>query len=155
MTGTSASPSFLAPSTRPWPAMMLPFSVTRIGLVQPHSRIDAAIWLTCSSLWVRALRAYGISLVIGKPSTLSRGHVLVGDCRAATRLVPIERPARSDLRAVRWCSLGCVVLGMLPAHNDPFDGRDRLRLLLELSGLLRQPEQGVEIPAVSLQRADD
>src|SRR3981081_299497 len=98
MTGTSASPSFLAPSTRPWPAMMLPFSVTRIGLVQPHSRIEAAIWLTCSSLWVRALRAYGISFEMGQRSTLSAGHVLVRDWRAATCLVPVDLAARWERR---------------------------------------------------------
>ena len=43
MTGTVASPSFLAASSRPWPAMM-PFSPsTRIGLVQPNARMEAAI----------------------------------------------------------------------------------------------------------------
>lgn len=61
MQGTSFIPSFRAASTRPCPAMM-PFSPsTSTGFVQPNSRMLAAIWATCSSLWVRAFRAYGIS----------------------------------------------------------------------------------------------
>jgi len=43
MTGTSTKPSFLAASSRGWPAMRPPDSSTRTGNVQPHSRIDAAI----------------------------------------------------------------------------------------------------------------
>jgi hypothetical protein len=43
-------------------------------LVQPHSRIEAAIARICASLWVRALRAYGITLSIGQRSTASAGQ---------------------------------------------------------------------------------
>ena len=57
MTGISSSPSSLAAMTRPWPAIRPPCSSTRTGTVQPHSRIDAAIWSTCSGECVRGLRA--------------------------------------------------------------------------------------------------
>ena len=48
-------PSFSAASNRAWPAMMSSSAPTKIGLVHPHSRIDAAILATCSRLWVRGL----------------------------------------------------------------------------------------------------
>jgi hypothetical protein len=43
ITGTSASSSLRAASSRPWPARMPAFSSTRIGFVQRNSTIDAAI----------------------------------------------------------------------------------------------------------------
>jgi hypothetical protein len=51
ITGTRSSPSFLAASTRPCPAMT-PFSPsTSTGLVQPNSRMLAAICATWASEW--------------------------------------------------------------------------------------------------------
>ena len=41
-------PSDRAASTRPWPAIIMPASSTSTGIVQPHSRIDAAICATCA-----------------------------------------------------------------------------------------------------------
>ena len=58
ITGTSASPSLRAASSRPWPARMPAFSSIRIGLVHPNSTIDAAIWSTCASLCVRGRPAW-------------------------------------------------------------------------------------------------
>ena len=43
ITGTSASPSLRAASSRPWPARIPAFSSIRIGLVHPNSTIEAAI----------------------------------------------------------------------------------------------------------------
>jgi hypothetical protein len=57
ITGTSASAKRCAASTRPCPAMTVPSSPTSTGIVQPHSRMEAAICATCASEWVRALRA--------------------------------------------------------------------------------------------------
>jgi hypothetical protein len=68
ITGTSASPSFRAASSRPWPASIPAFSSTRIGLVQPNSTMLAAIWPTCASLCVRGLRSYGRRRSIGHSS---------------------------------------------------------------------------------------
>ena len=66
ITGTRSSPSFLAASTRPCPAMM-PFAPsTSTGFVQPNSRMLAAICATWASEWVRGLRAYGISSPSGR-----------------------------------------------------------------------------------------
>ena len=48
---------------------------TRIGLVKPNSRIDAAICATWASEWVRALRAYGTSRPQGG---FINGKVLIG-----------------------------------------------------------------------------
>jgi hypothetical protein len=61
MVGTLARPSLRAASSRPWPAITPRSPSTRIGLVKPNSRIEAAICATCASEWVRAFRAYGIS----------------------------------------------------------------------------------------------
>ena len=66
MTGTSVMLSFRAAARRAWPAMMMPSAPTRIGFVQPNSAMLAATCATCSSVWVRALRAYGMSLSIGQ-----------------------------------------------------------------------------------------
>ena len=56
ITGTSVRPSLRAAASRPWPAMM-PFAPsTRTGEVQPYSTMLAAIFATCSSLWVRGFR---------------------------------------------------------------------------------------------------
>src|SRR5215213_11918884 len=54
--------------------MIVPSSATSTGLVQPHSRMEAAIWPICASLWVRALRAYGTKRPMGHRSTQSAGH---------------------------------------------------------------------------------
>ena len=43
MTGTCSSPSRVAAARRPWPAMMVSSASMRIGLVQPNSRMLAAI----------------------------------------------------------------------------------------------------------------
>jgi hypothetical protein len=66
ITGTSCMPSFRAASSRPWPAMMPFLPSTRIGLVQPNSRMEAAISATCRSEWVRAFLANGISPATGR-----------------------------------------------------------------------------------------
>src|SRR5579885_759773 len=66
MTGTSVIFNLRAAARRAWPAMIIPSAPTRIGLVQPNSAMLAATWATCSSVCVRALRAYGISLSIGQ-----------------------------------------------------------------------------------------
>ena len=55
--GTLFHPSSLAASTRPWPAMISPWSLTSTGLVNPNRSIEAAICLTCFLECVRALRA--------------------------------------------------------------------------------------------------
>jgi hypothetical protein len=52
----SSMPRLRAARMRPCPAMMLSFSSTSTGIVQPNSSIDFAIWSTWSSLCVRALR---------------------------------------------------------------------------------------------------
>jgi hypothetical protein len=57
ITGTVANSSFRAASSLPCPAMIPLSPSTRIGLVKPNSRMDAAISATCSSLWVRAFLA--------------------------------------------------------------------------------------------------
>ena len=57
ITGTRSSPSFLAASTRPCPAMIPSSPSTSTGLVQPNSLMLAAICATCASEWVRGLRA--------------------------------------------------------------------------------------------------
>src|SRR5580704_6114997 len=54
-------PSCRAASTLAWPAIKPPSSPTSAGDVQPHSLMLAAIAATWASVWVRALRAYGIS----------------------------------------------------------------------------------------------
>ena len=53
----TSSPSSLAASTRPWPAMISPSSETSTGLVNPNRSMLAAICLICFFEWVRALRA--------------------------------------------------------------------------------------------------
>src|SRR5215204_4096035 len=68
--------------------MIPPASSTKTGFVQPHSRMLAAICATCASLCVRALRAYGMSPLIARRSTLSAGHFCISDsenCRAVVR----------------------------------------------------------------------
>jgi hypothetical protein len=60
--------SLRAASRRAWPAMMSLSAPTRIGFVQPHSRMDAAILAICSRLCVRGLVARGISRSIGQRS---------------------------------------------------------------------------------------
>jgi hypothetical protein len=57
MVGTAVMPICRAAITRPWPATMPPSSSTSTGLVNPNSRMLAAICATCSSLCVRLLRA--------------------------------------------------------------------------------------------------
>lgn len=48
---------------------MIPaFESTRIGLTKPNSRMDAAIWATCSDECVRAFLAYGTSRSVGHNS---------------------------------------------------------------------------------------
>jgi hypothetical protein len=59
--------SFSAAGRRACPAM-ISSSPTKIGFVQPHSRIDAAMWATCSRLCVRGLLARGIRRSIGQRS---------------------------------------------------------------------------------------
>jgi hypothetical protein len=60
--------------------MMSSSAPTRIGLVQPHSFIDAAIRATCSRLCVRGLLDRGIRRSIGQRSiwmsTLPNSHGL-------------------------------------------------------------------------------
>src|ERR1700724_2290049 len=78
---------------------MPPASSTSTGTVQPHSRIDAAIWSTCSGLCVRALRAYGISAATARRSNLSAGHsgckiCSPGVCGCAA-LTPAAPPRRA------------------------------------------------------------
>ena len=52
-------------------------------MVQPHSRIEAAICATCASEWVRALRALGISAASGRRSTWSAGQSISGFAKVA------------------------------------------------------------------------
>ena len=52
-------PSNFAASSRPCPAITLPFSSTKIGLVKPNARMLSAICRICRLLWVRGLRASG------------------------------------------------------------------------------------------------
>ena len=95
ITGTSSSPSFRAASTRPCPAMMPPCSSTSTGLVQPNSTIDAAIWATCASQWVRGLRSYGCRRSIGHSSI-----------RSASATSPVALGCVGQVRT-SWCELGC------------------------------------------------
>ena len=92
ITGTSASPSLRAASSRPWPARMPAFSSTRIGLVQPNSTIEAAIWSTCASLCVRGLRSYGRRRSIGHSSIRSasatRGPAALGPVLKTNAVMP-------------------------------------------------------------------
>ena len=81
ITGASDNPSFRAASTRPWPATITPSSPTSTGLTKPNSAIDPAICATCSSEWVRALRACGINRSSGHRSTLSE------NCKFIARLM--------------------------------------------------------------------
>src|SRR3954469_15701797 len=99
--------SFCAASTRPWPAMIVPSSATSTGLVQPHSRIDDAIWLTCASLWVRALRANGINRSVGQRSTWSAGHLVFPADLAATSVLLVAGWRRGLARSD---GIGLVVL---------------------------------------------
>lgn len=57
MTGTSIKASLRAASSLPWPAIVTESLPARVGFTNPNSLINAAIWATCSSEWVRALRA--------------------------------------------------------------------------------------------------
>jgi len=57
ITGTSVSPSKVAASTRPCPAISSPSSATMQGTVQPNFAMLAAIFATWSSAWILALRA--------------------------------------------------------------------------------------------------
>ena len=101
ITGISASPSLWAASTRPWPAMIVPASSTSTGIVHPHSRIEAAIWATCSSEWVRAFRAYGTRAATGRRSTASAGH-----------LASVAATAPDSLPARRLCALLAVIVAL-------------------------------------------
>ena len=56
ITGTSASSRRRAAKRRPWPAMTLPFALTRMGILKPNSVMLAAILSTESSPWMRGLR---------------------------------------------------------------------------------------------------
>jgi hypothetical protein len=51
--------------------MMVPRSSASSGLVQPNSRMEAAIWATWASLWVRGLRAAGMSSAMGRCTIFS------------------------------------------------------------------------------------
>src|ERR1035441_434643 len=66
MTGTSSIRSLRAAAKRAWPAITTPSGLTRIGLVHPNSTMLAATCATCSSVCVRAFRAYGINLSMGQ-----------------------------------------------------------------------------------------
>jgi hypothetical protein len=68
MTGISSIPSLRAARTLACPARMPSSPSTKTGFVQPNSLIEAAIWATCSRLWVRGLLARGISFPIGQRS---------------------------------------------------------------------------------------
>ena len=57
ITGTSAIPRLRAASNLPCPAITPSSPSTRIGLVQPNARIEAAISATCASECVRAFLA--------------------------------------------------------------------------------------------------
>src|SRR5208283_2603585 len=67
-TGTSARPNLRAASRRPWPAMIPSIESTRIGLVKPNSKMDAAICAICSAECVRAFLAYGTKRSVGQIS---------------------------------------------------------------------------------------
>ena len=64
-------PRRFAASTRAWPAMIPLAPSRRMGLVQPNSLRDAAIWPTWESECVRAFRAYGSSSATGLYLTFS------------------------------------------------------------------------------------
>jgi hypothetical protein len=96
MAGTSVKPSGRAANSLAWPLS----APTRIGLVHPHSRIEAAIWAICWGLCVRGLALLGISrwtghgftwmlILIGLPHL---GWVGVWRCEG-TR----DRPGGEDL----------------------------------------------------------
>jgi hypothetical protein len=55
--GTSVSPSMVATSARPWPAIDSPLSATMLARVQPNLAVLAALLATWSSPCIRALRA--------------------------------------------------------------------------------------------------
>ena len=53
--GTTERPSSLAAATRPWPAMICPWSSISTGLQKPNRSMLLAIWRICFLEWVRAL----------------------------------------------------------------------------------------------------
>lgn len=58
MTGTSAIFKACAAASRPWPAMISKFSSTRIGFINPNSRMESAIFRSCRRLCCFGLLAY-------------------------------------------------------------------------------------------------
>jgi hypothetical protein len=65
-TGISIRPSCRAAARRPCPAITSPCAPTRIGFENPNARMLPAISATWEGLWVRALRAKGISRSSGQ-----------------------------------------------------------------------------------------
>src|SRR3954447_25262208 len=98
--------------------MIVPSSATSTGLVHPHSRIDEAIWLTCASLWVRALRANGIRRSVGQRSTWSAGHLGFPAELAATSVFLVAARRRGLGRSD---GIGLFILVVLPPHDDTPD----------------------------------
>jgi hypothetical protein len=72
-----------------------PSSPTSTGFTQPNSAIDPAICATCSSEWVRALRAWGISRSSCHCSRLAEnvGVTLILGCYAGVSSLGIARCA--------------------------------------------------------------
>src|SRR4051794_26234504 len=116
--------SLRAANTRPWPAIIVPSSPTSTGLVQPHSRMEAAIWLTCVSLCVRAFRAKGINRSIGHRSTWSAGQADF----------PTELATGWDLTDDVLSIFVHLRTRGFPAYDDPLDPGDVFGIIfLELA----------------------
>ena len=79
MHGTSARPSFLAASTRPWSAMMLLSPSIRTGLRKPNSRMLAAICPSVAS---------------SRPAPTSRSVVAIDRLQVSPRFFCASQAAR-------------------------------------------------------------
>jgi hypothetical protein len=75
------------------------FSSIRIGLVQPNSTIEAAIWSTCVSLWVRRLRWYRRKWSIGHSSMRSARATSLALCGASVNCEPHAATGGANLGA--------------------------------------------------------